>query len=181
MRITCFAILFFNLFIINLVYTQVELDSVNTLISESKNDSLTFEHLYSKIKILRSLEQLDSALITADEMIHLYIVDKENELKELKGDRLYLGISEDFNVTNYLFKINSGDTIYLCTDGFAEKRGGEKGKKYYYSQLRKTIQLTNKKPLVERSLFLKEKFLNWKGSQEQIDDVCIIGVTLLNS
>jgi serine phosphatase RsbU (regulator of sigma subunit) len=179
--------------------TLVSLNLINAIINEKDVDTpaLLLERLNVRLKEKLSIAKhdkikhgLDIAMCAFNHHTNeleyaglhnpIYILDKENELKELKGDRLYLGISDEFNVTNYILKMDRGDTIYLCTDGFADQKGGKKGKKYYYSQLRKTIQLTNKKPLLERSLFLKEKFLNWKGSQEQIDDVCIIGVTPLN-
>ncbi|MEX1001120.1 MAG: tetratricopeptide repeat protein [Crocinitomicaceae bacterium] len=72
--------------------------------------------------------------------------------------------------------LEEGDRIYTFSDGFADQFGGDKGKKYKYSLLKKTIfemtQLSEK----EQELKLKEIFDTWKGDLEQIDDVCVIGV-----
>ncbi len=106
----------------------------------------------------------------------MYIIDTENELKEIKGDNLFLGISENFNVTSHKIELKKGSTIYLSTDGFPDQKGGEKGKKFYYSRLRNMLRVANTKPMNERALFLSEKFEEWKGDKEQIDDVCVMGV-----
>lgn len=107
----------------------------------------------------------------------IYIINKDNELREIKGDNLFLGISPNFNVTNHVVKISSGDSIYLSTDGFPDQKGGERGKKYYYSRLRNSLRIIDTKPLEEREQLLDQKFIDWKGDKEQIDDVCIMGVS----
>jgi len=106
----------------------------------------------------------------------LYIIDAENELREIKGDNLFLGISDNFNVTSHKIKLTKGSTVYLSTDGFPDQKGGEKGKKYYYSRLRNLLRVINTKPMNERHLLLDGKFEEWKGDKEQIDDICIMGV-----
>ena len=107
----------------------------------------------------------------------LYIINKDNELKEVKGDNLFLGISNNFKVTCHKFKIEKGDSVYMSTDGFPDQKGGEKGKKYYYSRLRNLLRIVDTKPVEERKVILNQKFEDWKGDKEQIDDVCIMGVS----
>lgn len=107
----------------------------------------------------------------------IYIINKDNELREIKGDNLFLGISSSFNVTSHVMKISSGDSVYMSTDGFPDQKGGERGKKYYYSRLRNSLRIVDSKPLGERRLILDQKFEDWKGELEQIDDVCIMGVS----
>ena len=106
----------------------------------------------------------------------VYIVNKDNELREIKGDKLFLGLSKEFNVTTHTFRMDEGDTIYLSTDGFPDQKGGEKGKKYYYSRMRNALRIANAKPVEQRKNLLDDKFSNWKGDLEQIDDVCVMGV-----
>ncbi len=107
----------------------------------------------------------------------IYIINKENVLKEVKGDNLFLGISSNFKVTKHIIDIQPGDSVYMSTDGFPDQKGGEKGKKYYYSRLRNTLRIVDIKPLEEREKALDQKFSDWKGELEQIDDVCIMGVS----
>ena len=106
----------------------------------------------------------------------LYIIDAENELTEIKGDNLFLGISDNFNVTSHKITLAEGSTVYLSTDGFPDQKGGEKGKKYYYSRFRNSLRIVNTKPMNDRRKILDEKFDEWKGDKEQIDDICVMGV-----
>lgn len=86
-----------------------------------------------------------------------------------KGER-----AEPFKL--YELDLKSGDTLYLYTDGFADQFGGAKGKKYMYKRLNEKLQTLSKEPMNVQKEALENEFQNWKGSLEQIDDVCIIGI-----
>jgi serine phosphatase RsbU (regulator of sigma subunit) len=107
----------------------------------------------------------------------IYIINKDNELREIKGDNLFLGISSNFNVKNHIIDLKPGDSVYMSTDGFPDQKGGGKGKKYYSSRLRNTLREVDLEPLEERKQLLDKKLQDWKGEKEQIDDICIMGVS----
>ncbi len=176
--------------------TLISLNLINSIILEKGIDSTDtiLERLHVKLKErLTSSEEeqmkhgLDIAMCAYDHDTNeleysglhnpIYIINKENELREIKGDNLFLGISSNFDVTKHIIKIQPGDSVYMSTDGFPDQKGGEKGKKYYYSRLRNSIRSVNTKPVNERRLMLDQKFVAWKGELEQIDDVCIMGVS----
>ena len=175
--------------------TLISLNLINAIILEDIKDTADLlERLHVKLKErLTSSEEeqmkhgLDIAMCSYDyetgilefSGLHnpLYIINAENELREIKGDNLFLGISSNFEVTCHHINIEKGDTVYMSTDGFPDQKGGEKGKKYYYSRFRNTLRVVNTKPLEERALYLDKKFNDWKGDREQIDDVCVMGVS----
>ena len=176
--------------------TLISLNLINSIILEDdvNSTSIILERLHVKLKErLTSSEEeqmkhgLDIAMCAYNHDTHeleysglhnpIYIISKDNELREIKGDNLFLGISSNFNVTNHVIKVTPGDSIYMSTDGFPDQKGGERGKKYYYSRLRNTLRIVDTKPLNERELILDQKFENWKGELEQIDDICIMGVS----
>ncbi|MFT7155517.1 MAG: serine phosphatase RsbU (regulator of sigma subunit)/tetratricopeptide (TPR) repeat protein [Parvicella sp.] len=107
----------------------------------------------------------------------LYLLDRYHTLKEIKGDKLFLGSSSNFNVTSHKIKILPGDSVYMSTDGFPDQKGGNVGKKFYYSRFRDTIIEADKLPLDQRSDHLGNTLTEWKKDKEQIDDICIMGVT----
>ncbi|MDQ3047921.1 MAG: tetratricopeptide repeat protein [Bacteroidota bacterium] len=76
------------------------------------------------------------------------------------------------------FQSEKNDTLYFFTDGFSDQFGGEKGKKFKYKQLQKILLQINEQPMQAQCDYLDQTFENWKGSLEQVDDVCIIGVRL---
>ena len=105
------------------------------------------------------------------------IVIRNKEVIQIKADRQPIGSyikPEDF--TNHSIDIQKDDMIYIFTDGFADQFGGEKGKKYRLKNLLTLLINISTKPLKEQHTILKEEFSSWKGSQDQIDDVCIMGV-----
>ena len=80
--------------------------------------------------------------------------------------------------TTYEMHAEKGDMIYLGTDGYADQFGGEKGKKFKYSQLKNLLISSQKMTAVQQKNILNEAFEKWKGELEQIDDVCVIGVRI---
>ena len=76
------------------------------------------------------------------------------------------------------FDIHSGDVLYLYTDGYADQFGGPKGKKFKYKQLDELLHSVSAFPMEEQKKILSDRFEEWRGSLEQVDDVCIIGIHL---
>jgi tetratricopeptide (TPR) repeat protein len=75
-------------------------------------------------------------------------------------------------------QLEQGDTIYVFTDGYQDQFGGEKGKKFKASQLRELLIDIQQLEMDEQRKILEETIENWRGSIEQIDDICVIGVRI---
>ncbi|MBK6950853.1 MAG: SpoIIE family protein phosphatase [Crocinitomicaceae bacterium] len=74
--------------------------------------------------------------------------------------------------------LQKGDVIYTLTDGFPDQFGGEKGKKFMHKQLKELLCSIADQPLIVQQEKLKKVFFEWKGSLEQVDDVCLIGIRI---
>lgn len=111
---------------------------------------------------------------------NLYIVRKGN-LIELKGDKQAIsGSTDDVKkpFTNHSFQLEKDDSLFLITDGYADQFGGPKGKKFKNKQLEGLfVQISSLSPADQREM-LDSKFEEWRGEQEQVDDVTIIGVKI---
>ena len=72
----------------------------------------------------------------------------------------------------------TGDNLYLFSDGFPDQFGSENRKKYGSPRLKKL--LTELQPLImlDQQSAIEEAFDLWQGSHEQIDDVLMIGIKL---
>jgi two-component system, sensor histidine kinase LadS len=100
-------------------------------------------------------------------------------LKEIKPDKMPIGkYASQAAFTTHELEISEGDTVYLFTDGFADQFGGPKGKKFMCKQLKELILSIQSLTLPEQHRILQETFQNWRGQNEQIDDICIIGVRI---
>jgi serine phosphatase RsbU (regulator of sigma subunit) len=101
------------------------------------------------------------------------------EIEEIKPDKQPVGkYAESQNFTSHNFYLHKGDTIYLLTDGFQDQFGGEKGKKFKALQLKELLISISKQEMNIQHQILVDTFEEWRGSIEQIDDVCIVGIRL---
>ncbi len=97
----------------------------------------------------------------------------------LKCDKMPVGDgirTESF--TNFKLEYQTNDSLYLFTDGYPDQFGGPKGKKFKYKPLETLLQQNASLRLEEQKQMLNSTFEAWKGNLEQVDDVCIIGITL---
>lgn len=99
------------------------------------------------------------------------------EIVEIKANKQPVGLYADpkpFD-THYL-DLETGDTIYLFSDGYHDQFGGEKGKKFKTVNFKKLLIEHNHLAMDEIKVCLDSFFEEWRGDFEQVDDVCIIGV-----
>ncbi|PIP54069.1 MAG: hypothetical protein COX07_07355 [Bacteroidetes bacterium CG23_combo_of_CG06-09_8_20_14_all_32_9] len=114
------------------------------------------------------------------------------ELFEIKADRQPVGYhpgKEDSPFTKQEIQLQTGDTVYLFSDGYADQFGGEKNKKFTYKKFKDLLVETcpgmsqqgmslQIKTMEEQKQILDETITKWRGEQEQVDDICVIGVRI---
>jgi len=108
----------------------------------------------------------------------LWIARKE-EMLIFSPDKYPIGglqVARERAFTNHIIDIEKGDTIYIFSDGYADQFGGEKGKKLMTSKFKEKLLSIQNEPMREQERILREYFLEWRGANEQVDDVLVIGV-----
>ena len=102
-----------------------------------------------------------------------------NEAVYLKCDKMPVGdgIKTD-SFTSFKLEYQPNDSLYLFTDGYPDQFGGPKGKKFKYKPLEDLLLQHASLNLEAQKEKLNTCFEAWKGNLEQVDDVCIIGITL---
>ncbi len=111
----------------------------------------------------------------------LFLIRKNDdyELSVIKGDKQPIGVHwEEKEFTNHLIKIQENDSLYIFTDGFVDQYGGEKRKKFKTSNFKKLLLSVQAEPMQNQRKLIEDTFDNWRGTHEQIDDVCVVGVRL---
>ncbi|PCJ28142.1 MAG: hypothetical protein COA97_02375 [Flavobacteriales bacterium] len=78
--------------------------------------------------------------------------------------------------TTHAFELEKGDSIYIFSDGYVDQFGGEKGKKFKPKAFRELLLSIQDKSMEEQKKIIDDAFETWRGTIEQVDDVCIIGV-----
>lgn len=112
----------------------------------------------------------------------LIIIKVNGEVQKIDGDKYPIGgvqIDADRNFTLHTFKLEKGDTVYLFSDGYADQFGGDKGRKMMMKRFIQLLQEIHLKPIEEQKQILTQFFLHWKGNYDQVDDVLIIGITII--
>ena len=105
---------------------------------------------------------------------------RNDELIEIKPEKMPVGKHENDTISFVGGEVDlqTGDLIYTITDGFQDQFGGEKGKKFMVKNLKNKLLEIVDLPMHEQEQVLADEFDNWKGENEQVDDVCIIGVRI---
>ena len=110
----------------------------------------------------------------------VYIV-RERELTVLKGDRFPIGkksYAEFNNFTNFQFQLQKGDKIFLFSDGYIDQFGGADDKKYGSKSFKRLITSNIDSSMSELKSIIEKEFSDWKGANEQTDDICVFGLSI---
>ena len=101
-------------------------------------------------------------------------------LNSYKGDHQPVGFYSGKNIsfTKQKIKVVKNDMIYIFSDGYQDQFGGEKNKKYMYSRLKKLLIKISNEDENQQLNFIESEFNSWKGDNEQIDDVCLMGLRI---
>ncbi len=108
-----------------------------------------------------------------------YIV-RNQEIIELKPVRAPIGyylIQKQFK--NIDLQLQSGDVLYMFSDGYFDQFGGLDGKTKFTRKRFKQLLIemnARKIPLPDQKLVLWEVLEEWKKDTRQIDDILVIGV-----
>lgn len=105
----------------------------------------------------------------------------QGQLSVINGDRRPVGGGHgdsDRKFTCHRLAYTTGDRIYLFSDGYVDQFGGPERKRFMTSKLQDLIAKNQHLPLKEQAVVFDRTFLEWKGAEEQLDDVCMLGLAV---
>lgn len=102
---------------------------------------------------------------------------RNDELIEIKGSRMPVGIYSKMEVgfETHSVQLESDDTIYLFSDGYADQFGGSKGRKFLKKNFRHLLQEISVLSMEEQKKVLQITLKDWQGEMSQVDDILIVG------
>lgn len=99
------------------------------------------------------------------------------KFNEIKADRQPIGSYEYRKAyTNHSMQLATGDSVYLFSDGIVDQFGGEKSKKFTSKRLKELLHEIKDQSMDDQKTIIAEELENWRGENESIDDVCVLGV-----
>ncbi|MCG8581865.1 MAG: fused response regulator/phosphatase [Bacteroidales bacterium] len=104
---------------------------------------------------------------------------RNNEMKIYQADHMPVSIGESDNpYTNHVIPFESNDCIYLYSDGFPSQFGGPNDKKLMQKGFRNLLLENHHYSMTEQADIYTKFFDVWKGINDQIDDVLVMGIRL---
>lgn len=105
----------------------------------------------------------------------------DGQLTVINGDRKPVGGSQHGDqrkFTVHRVAYHPGDRLYLFSDGYVDQFGGPERKKFMSARFNEMLASNQHLPMREQAAVLDRAFLEWKGSNEQVDDICVVGLAV---
>lgn len=148
--------------------------------------------------VVRELKQRDASTLVSTGMdISLCLFDTEKQtiqfsgayqnliiktgskIELVRGDRYSLGGTfEHLSKTYTLHErtLRGGEFFYMFTDGIVDQFGGPGNKKFTRKRLMALIGELQTSNMYEQELAIKSRLQDWKGTNEQVDDILVMGI-----
>ncbi len=110
----------------------------------------------------------------------LWII-RDNQIMITRPDKFPIGglqVSSGRTFTGHKVSLQKGDAVYMFTDGYADQFGGERGKKLMTAKFKETLLAIQDMTMQQQQVYLHDYFNIWKGSEEQVDDVLVMGIRI---
>lgn len=109
------------------------------------------------------------------------VIIQNNELKVVKGDVFPVGgaggVTRDF--TKKTIDISTPTALYLFSDGYRDQFGGKQGKKFGTKKFYELLDRIHTEQMPRQEAILKDEIRQWMGSQDQLDDMLIMGIRVM--
>jgi serine phosphatase RsbU (regulator of sigma subunit) len=144
------------------------------------NDNLTVGHARDGMDLVFGKYDLLEKTLTFCAAGRSLILVRKGSLYEFDSGPDAVGFSEkqEKQFRQEVLKLKSGDQIYLFTDGYTDQFGGENVKKFNRKRLRSLLESITDFSMSRQQQELETVFHEWKGKNQQIDDVCVLGVRI---
>ena len=98
---------------------------------------------------------------------------------EIKADRCPIGeLIENHSFTTHEISLVQGDTFYIFSDGYADQFGGKDNRKFMSNSFKNLLLTIQDQDMEIQQSILKHVHEDWKGEEEQVDDICVIGIRI---
>jgi serine phosphatase RsbU (regulator of sigma subunit) len=110
---------------------------------------------------------------------HKLIVIRCNGEEEVyNGSKHHIGAAfhADFTFEEHFVQLQTGDQVYMLTDGVYDQKGGIEGKKLYLQRVRELFGNVSDFPMEEQKKLIATYLEEWKENREQLDDMLVFSI-----
>jgi serine phosphatase RsbU (regulator of sigma subunit)/ligand-binding sensor domain-containing protein len=103
--------------------------------------------------------------------------NKSEEIEEIKPTKASIAsfTKVDFEYQGHELLLETGDLVYLTSDGYPDQFGGADGKKFMTKNFKKLILSIKHLDIPEQEITVKNIINQWMEGYEQVDDLLVIG------
>ncbi len=109
------------------------------------------------------------------------VIVRNKEIIKYKGDRFPIGAFEGSGLQHFKnneIDIKDGDCLYLSSDGYADQFGGPENKKFMQRKFEELLVEINDLSMAEQKEALYKRLFEWRGANDQVDDILVIGIRI---
>ena len=113
---------------------------------------------------------------------NILITGNNFEPINLSGDSFPIGgwqIETNRKFTTQYCRFDEPIRVYLYSDGFHDQFGGALNKKFGSRNFKKYLSSISNMPMAAQNSHIENHFLEWKGINEQTDDVCVLAMEFI--
>ena len=107
----------------------------------------------------------------------LWVLKKDAEdIEETKPNKASIAsfTQVDYKYTGHEIQLDTGDLVYITSDGYPDQFGGTQGKKFMSKTLKKLILSIRYKDIPEQEKIIVDTINDWMKGYEQVDDLLLI-------
>jgi|GEM_PF-1050051 len=155
------------------------LDHIDLHIKEATHSSPEIEGSGMDVILLKFDKEMHEVEVSGAK--RPLIIFRDGELIEIAGTKRSVGRLSHKNQKKFTSKkwpLEPNDTLYLFTDGIVDQFGGPKTKKFKSVQFKnKLSEIQNMELSIQKNILIRT-FDEWKGQNEQIDDILVLGIKI---
>ena len=138
---------------------------------DKKQNTLDFAGAYNSLYLYRKGVHNKAA---DDDTMKYY----GDDLVEFKTDNQPISMFEgkEFPFNTHEIQLKDGDHVYTCSDGWQNQFGGPENKEYGNKGVLEFLDSMQDAKIKDQGTRINMGIEDWKGEQDQVDDICIIGV-----
>jgi serine phosphatase RsbU (regulator of sigma subunit) len=111
----------------------------------------------------------------AGAFLPLYLI-RDGSLVEIAADKIIIGMNPvGLPYTDNEIDLLDDDIFYIFSDGYVDQFGGSENKKFMYRRFRYLLLTIHNFRVNDQKAILEENIKTWMGSNEQVDDMMVIG------
>ncbi len=155
-----------------LKYLQIGLSHILNKNETSINDGMDIG--------ICSIDMKNKTLSFSSAKMSLLIV-RANNIIEIKGENFSIEASNTNMMKHFEdieFELETGDKIYAFSDGMVDQFGGIHQKRFLKKQLKDLLESIFDKNMTEQKEIIESRMKEWKGKNNQTDDMTLLGIEI---